>query len=63
MGYNFNLEQSEAELLMNALQRQTNNLLEKIQVQFNEQIKNKQKAQQPEEQEDELITEETSERV
>lgn len=63
MGYNFNLEQSEAELLMNALQRQTNNLLEKIQVQFNEQIKNEQKAQQPEEQEDELITEETSERV
>lgn len=63
MGYNFNLEQSEAELLMNALQRQTNNLLEKIQVQFNEQIKNEQKIQQPEEQEDELITEETSERV
>lgn len=63
MGYNFNLEQSEAELLMNALQRQTNNLLEKIQVQFNEQIKNEQKVQQPEEQEDELITEETSERV
>lgn len=63
MGYNFNLEQSEAELLMNALQRQTNNLLEKIQVQFNEQIKNEQKVQQPEEQEDELITEETSERI
>lgn len=63
MGYNFNLEQSEAELLMNALQRQTNNLLEKIQVQFNEQIKNEQKVQQPEEQEDELITEEMSERV
>lgn len=55
MGYNFNLEQSEAELLMNALQRQTNNLLEKIQVQFNEQIKKEDK--QPEEQEDEVLVE------
>ena len=55
MGYNFNLEQNEAELLMNALQNQTNGILMKIQSQFAEQTK------QPEEStegEEELLVEE-----
>ena len=51
MGYNFNLEQNEAELLMNALQKQTNNLLTKMQAQFAEQTK------EPE-YEDQLLVEE-----
>lgn len=53
MGYNFNLEQSEAELLMNALQKQTNSLLTKMQAQFAEQTK---ESEQPED-EDELLVE------
>lgn len=51
MGYNFNLEQNEAELLMNALQKQTNNLLTKMQTQFAEQTKES-------EDEDQLLVEE-----
>ena len=51
MGYNFNLEQNEAELLMNGLQKQTNNLLTKMQAQFAEQTK------EPED-EDQLLVEE-----
>jgi hypothetical protein len=54
MGYNFNLEQSEAELLMNALQKQTNGLLTKMQAQFAEQTK---EPEQPGD-EDELLVEE-----
>lgn len=54
MGYNFNLEPNEAELLMNALQRQTNNLLNKIQTQFQEQTSQ----EKVENDEDELLTEE-----
>lgn len=53
MGYNFNLEQNEAELLMNALQKQTNNLLTKMQAQFAEQTK-----EQEQEDEDQLLVEE-----
>lgn len=53
MGYNFNLEQNEAELLMNALQNQTNGILMKIQSQFEEQTK------QPEKEEDELLVEDS----
>jgi hypothetical protein len=53
MGYNFNLEQNEAELLMNALQNQTNGILMKIQSQFAEQTK------QPEKEEDELLVEDS----
>lgn len=42
MGYNFNLEPYEAELLLNALQRQTNSLINKIQQQYmeNQQMEN-----------------------
>lgn len=42
MGYNFNLEPYEAELLLNALQRQTNSLIDKIQQQYieNQQMEN-----------------------
>lgn len=54
MGYNFNLEPNEAELLMNALQRQTNNLLNKIQTQFQEQTSQ----EKAENDEDELLMEE-----
>ena len=53
MSYNFNLEQNEAELLMNALQNQTNGILMKIQSQFAEQTK------QPEKEEDELLVEDS----
>lgn len=53
MGYNFNLEQSEAELLMNALQKQTNGLLTKMQAQFAEQTKEPEQSD-----EDELLVEE-----
>ena len=45
MGYNFNLEQNEAELLMNALQKQTNSLLTKMQAQFAEQTKEEDEAE------------------
>ena len=54
MGYNFNLEQNEAELLMNALQKQTNNLLTKMQAQFAEQTKEL----EPEDEEQILVEEE-----
>ena len=54
MGYNFNLEQNEAELLINALQYQTNGLINKIQGQFAEQTKPLEKA----EDEDEILVEE-----
>lgn len=54
MGYNFNLEQNEAELLMNALQKQTNNLLTKMQAQFAEQTKESEES----EDEDQLLVEE-----
>lgn len=54
MGYNFNLEQNEAELLINALQNQTNGLINKIQGQFAEQTKPLEKA----EDEDEILVEE-----
>lgn len=54
MGYNFNLEQNEAELLMNALQKQTNNLLTKMQAQFAEQTKEP----EPEDEEQILVEEE-----
>lgn len=42
MSYNFNLEPYEAELLLNALQRQTNSLINKIQQQYieNQQMEN-----------------------
>ena len=42
MGYDFNLEPYEAELLLNALQRQTNSLINKIQQQYmeNQQMEN-----------------------
>lgn len=53
MGYNFNLEQNEAELLMNALQKQTNSLLTKMQAQFAEQTK-----EEDESDEDQLLVEE-----
>lgn len=53
MGYNFNLEQNEAELLINALQNQTNGLINKIQGQFAEQTKPLEKA----EDEDEILVE------
>lgn len=53
MGYNFNLEQNEAELLMNALQKQTNSLLTKMQAQFAEQTKEEDEAE-----EDQLLVEE-----
>ena len=56
MGYNFNLEQNEAELLMNALQKQTNSLLAKMQNQFAEQTKPLEKA----EDEDELLVEDNN---
>ena len=56
MGYNFNLEQNEAELLMNALQKQTNSLLTKMQSQFAEQTKPLEKA----EDEDELLVEDNN---
>lgn len=52
MGYNFNLEADEAELLISALQRQTSNIIGKIQGQFAEQTK------QSEEAEDEILVEE-----
>lgn len=52
MGYNFNLEADEAELLISALQRQTSNIIGKIQGQFAEQTK------KPEEAEDEILVEE-----
>ena len=52
MGYNFNLEQNEAELLMNALQKQTNSLLTKMQAQFAEQTKEEDEAE-----EDQLLVE------
>lgn len=55
MGYNFNLEQNEAELLMNALQKQTNSLLTKMQNQFAEQT-----APKPEADEDELLVEDNN---
>ena len=55
MGYNFNLEQNEAELLINALQNQTNGLINKIQGQFAEQTKPLEKA----EDEDEILVEES----
>lgn len=55
MGYNFNLEQNEAELLMNALQKQTNSLLTKMQNQFAEQT-----APKPETDEDELLVEDNN---
>lgn len=51
MGYNFNLEADEAELLISALQRQTSNIIEKIQGQFAEQNK------QPEQMEDQILVE------
>lgn len=53
MGYNFNLEQNEAELLMNALQKQTNSLLTKMQAQFAEQTK-----EENETEEEQLLVEE-----
>ena len=56
MGYNFNLEQNEAELLMNALQKQTNSLLTKMQAQFAEQTK-----EEDESDEDQLLVEEEDE--
>ena len=52
MGYNFNLEADEAELLISALQRQTSNIIGKIQGQFAEQTK------QSEEEKDEILVEE-----
>lgn len=52
MGYNFNLEADEAELLISALQRQTSNIIGKIQGQFAEQTK------RSEETEDEILVEE-----
>lgn len=55
MGYNFNLEQNEAELLMNALQKQTNSLLTKMQAQFAEQTK---EPEEPEGEEQLLVEEE-----
>ena len=58
MGYNFNLEQNEAELLMNALQKQTNSLLTKMQSQFAEQTKPLEKAE--DEDEDELLVEDNN---
>ena len=58
MGYNFNLEQNEAELLMNALQKQTNSLLAKMQNQFAEQTKPLEKAEA--EDEDELLVEDNN---
>ena len=54
MGYNFNLEQNEAELLMNALQKQTNSLLTKMQAQFAEQTKEENET----EEEEQLLVEE-----
>ena len=57
MGYNFNLEQNEAELLMNALQKQTNSLLTKMQNQFAEQTAPK---PEPETDEDELLVEDNN---
>lgn len=59
MGYNFNLEQNEAELLMNALQKQTNSLLTKMQNQFAEQTKPLEKA----EDEDELLVEDNNDKA
>ena len=65
MGYNFNLEQNEAELLMNALQKQTNSLLTKMQAQFAEQTKEEDEAEAEEDEaeedeaeEDQLLVEE-----
>lgn len=52
MGYNFNLEADEAELLISALQRQTSNIIGKIQGQFVEQTKKSEEA------EDEILVEE-----
>lgn len=44
MEYTFRLEQWEAELLMNAAQRQTNELLGKMQAQFSQQIQEEKKS-------------------
>lgn len=61
MGYNFNLEQNEAELLMNALQKQTNSLLTKMQNQFAEQTAPKPEPEpEPETDEDELLVEDNN---